>query len=154
MKLYRTIACLFLGVLLTCSVFAAEKRRWNIQDVDIKIVTEEVSRVTGKNFLLDPSVSGKITMISSTDLDSDATYEVYLSALQVLGYAAIPEGNVIKIVPDAQVRHTGGATGGSSKGASVVAEVIVLNHVSAAQMVPTLRNLVSPSGHLAAYGSF
>ncbi len=151
MKYFPKMAVIILGVLLALPLFSAEKRRWNLQDVDVKIVTEEVSRVTGKNFILDPSVSGKITMISSADLSSEETYEVYLSALQVLGYAAIPEGDVIKIVPDTQMRHIGSDVS-QKKGAAVVAEVIVLKHVPAAQMVPTLRNLVSPSGHLAAYG--
>jgi general secretion pathway protein D len=151
MKFAKQIIIIILGVLIAVSAMSAEKRRWNLQDVDIKIVTEEVSRVTGKNFILDPSVTGKITMISSADLDSTETYEVYLSALQVLGYAAIPEDGVIKIVPDAQARHLGGPSGSNAKGAAVVAEVIALKYVPASQMVPTLRNLVSPSGHLAAY---
>lgn len=149
MRPFKQIIILIVSALLVCSAFAVEERRWNLQDVDIKTVAEEVSRVTGKNFILDPSVSGKITMISSSDLDSTETYEVFLSALQVLGYAAVPEDGVIKIVPDAQARHAGGAMQG--KGASVVAEVINLKYVPASQMVPTLRNLVSPSGHLAAY---
>ncbi|MFI4956044.1 MAG: type II secretion system secretin GspD [Gammaproteobacteria bacterium] len=151
MKLSKQIMIILLGMLIAVSAMSVEKRRWNLQDVDIKMVTEEVSRVTGKNFILDPSVTGKITMISSSDLDSTETYEVYLSALQVLGYAAIPEDGVIKIVPDSQARHLGGVSGGNAKGASVVAEVIALKYVPASQMVPTLRNLVSPSGHLAAY---
>lgn len=150
MKPFNKYLIIFFTMLFAMTALAAEKRRWNLQDVDIKTVTEEVSRVTGKNFILDPTVSGKITMISSSDLDSTETYEVYLSALQVLGYAAIPEDGVIKIVPDAQARHAGGNTA-TGKGAAVVAEVIALKYVPASQMVPTLRNLVSPSGHLAAY---
>lgn len=127
-------------------------QRWNLQDVDIKTVVEEVSRVTGKNFILDPGVSGRITMISSDDLDADETYQVFLSALQVLGYAAIPTGSVIKIVPDAQARHMDGfVDDGSATGDVVVARVIPIRYVSATQIVPTLRSMVSPQGHLAAY---
>lgn len=144
-----------LGVLLGCVLLiglaqAQETRRWNLQDVDIKIVIEEVSRVTGKNFILDPGVTGRITMISSTDLSPEETYQVFLSALQVLGYAAIDNGDVIKIVPDAQARHIAGASKG--KGDAVVARVIPIKYVSAAQIVPTLRSMVSPNGHMAAYG--
>jgi general secretion pathway protein D len=146
-KKWIVVACL--SLLLTAVAFAQEKRRWNLQDVEIKTVIEEVSRVTGKNFILDPSVTGRITMISSTDLTPDETYQVFLSALQVLGYAAIDNGDVVKIVPDAQLRHIAGSTKG--KGDAVVARVIQIKYVSAAQLVPTLRSMVSPNGHLAAY---
>lgn len=128
-------------------------QRWNLQDADIKIVVEEVSRVTGKNFILDPSVTGRITMISSNDLSADETYQVFLSALQVLGYAAVPTGAVIKIVPDAQARHMDGLVDeGNAQGDVVVARVIPVQHVPATQLVPSLRSLVSPQGHLSAYG--
>lgn len=139
-------------VVLMCScmlAWAQETRRWNLQDVDIKTVVEEVSRVTGENFILDPSVSGRITMISSKDLNADETYQVFLSALQVLGYTAIPSGDVIKILPDSQARHVAG--GGAGFNDAVVARVIPVTYVSATQIVPTLRNMVSPQGHLAAY---
>jgi len=147
-KKWIVVGCL--SLLLTAVAFAQEKRRWNLQDVEIKTVIEEVSRVTGKNFILDPSVTGKITMISSTDLTPEETYQVFLSALQVLGYAAVDNGDVVKIVPDAHARHTAGSEKG--KGDAVVARVIQIKYVSAAQLVPTLRSMVSPNGHLAAYG--
>lgn len=150
---FRKSLLLILLCIVTLSVGAAETRRWNLQDADIKIVVEEVSRVTGKNFVLDPSVTGKITMISAKDLDAAETYQVFLSALQVLGYAAIPTGSVIKLVPDAQSRHMSGEVDdGKAKGDVVVARVIPLKFVSAAQIVPSLRSMVSPNGHLTAYG--
>lgn len=150
---FRKSVLLVLLCAMTLSLGAAETRRWNLQDADIKIVVEEVSRVTGKNFVLDPGVSGKITMISAKDLDAAETYQVFLSALQVLGYAAIPTGAVIKIVPDAQSRHMSGEVDdGTAKGDVVVARVIPMKYVSAAQIVPSLRTMVSPNGHLTAYG--
>lgn len=146
----KIVVSIVLSILVVTAAFAQEKRRWNLQDVDIKIVIEEVSRVTGKNFILDPGVTGKITMISSTDLSPDETYQVFLSALQVLGYAAVDNGDVIKIVPDAHAKHLAGGAGG--KGDAVVARVISVKYVSATQIVPTLRSMVSPNGHMAAYG--
>lgn len=146
----KLICTVVLSSLLITMAFAQETRRWNLQDVEIKTVIEEVSRVTGKNFILDPAVTGRITMISSTDLTPDETYQVFLSALQVLGYAAIDNGDVVKIVPDAHARHIAGNIGGT--GDAVVARVIPIKYVSAAQIVPTLRSMISPNGHLAAYG--
>jgi general secretion pathway protein D len=148
--LKKIICIVTLSALLISTAIAQETRRWNLQDVEIKTVIEEVSRVTGKNFILDPAVTGRITMISSTDLSPQETYQVFLSALQVLGYAAVDNGDVVKIVPDAQARHLAGESAG--KGDAVVARVIPVKYVSAAQIVPTLRSMVSPNGHLAAYG--
>jgi general secretion pathway protein D len=148
--LKKFLVSIVLSIVLISTAYAVEKRRWNLQDVDIKIVIEEVSRVTGKNFILDPGVTGKITMISSTDLGPDETYQVFLSALQVLGYAAVDNGDVVKIIPDAHARHIAGADKG--KGDAVVARVVSVKYVSATQIVPTLRSMVSPNGHLAAYG--
>lgn len=148
--LKKWISIVILSILVFTSSYATEKRRWNIQDVDIKIVIEEVSRVTGKNFILDPGVNGRITLISSTDLTPEETYQTFLSALQVLGYAAVDNGDVIKIVPDAHAKHLAGRAQG--KGDAVVARVITIKYVSATQIVPTLRTMVSPNGHMAAYG--
>ena len=70
----------------------------NFRDVDIRTLIGEVSRITGKNFIIDPFVSGKITVNSSRPLNADQLYDAFLSILQVNGYVAIPSGDMIKIV--------------------------------------------------------
>lgn len=132
----------------------SDLRQWNLQNVDIKNVVEEVARVTGKNFIIDPDLSGNVTVISNQQMSTDELYELFLSMLQVLGYAAVDSGGVIKIVPDAKARQLGDFIATDDRpGArdAVVARVISVEHVPAAQLVPVLRNLVSPEGHLAAY---
>src|SRR5438105_1962021 len=76
------------------------KRLWNLQDADILSVITEVSQETGKNFIVDPRVSGKISLVSSKPIKQSEVYQVFLSVLGLLGYSAIPSGNVIKIVPN------------------------------------------------------
>src|SRR5580658_644928 len=75
-------------------------RLWNLQDADILSVINEVSQETGKNFVVDPRVSGKVTLISSKPLRQSEVYDVFLSVLSLLGYAAIPSGDVVRIVPN------------------------------------------------------
>src|SRR5690349_21372077 len=75
-------------------------RLWNLQDADILSVINEVSQETGKNFVVDPRVNGKITLVSSKPLRKNEVYDVFLSVLAVLGYSAIPEGDVVKIIPN------------------------------------------------------
>jgi len=81
-------------------------------------------------------------------------YQVFLSILEVHGYSAIPSGEAIKIVPDADAKHSGMPTASKrrpGKGDESVTRVVQIEHVTAAQLVPILRPLVPPQGHLAAY---
>ncbi len=129
-------------------------RLWNLQDVDIRQVAAEVSRETGKNFLLDPRVSGKTSIISNTPMSSDEVYQMFLSMLQVLGYTVIPSGDVYKIMPlsgsvSQAVPVATPANPGS--GDELVVRVIALRNVSASKLVPILRPLIPDNGGISAY---
>ncbi len=126
----------------------------NLKGADINTLIATVSEVTGKNFLIDPRVKGKITIISSKALDEGQLYQVFLSTLEVHGFSAVPAGKVIKILPSAEAKHSGIPMVPESSpgyGDEVVTRVLEVQHVSAAQLVPILRPLVPPQGHLAAY---
>lgn len=132
----------------------ADLRQWNLQNVDVKNVVEEVARVTGKNFIIDPGLSGNVTVISNQQMTPDELYELFLSMLQVLGYAAVESDGAVKVVPDVKARQLGtyiATDGAPGSRDAIVARVISVEHVPSAQLVPVLRNLVSPEGHLAAY---
>lgn len=127
---------------------------WNFQNADIRAVIDTVSKLTGKNFIVDPRVQGKITIISQKPMTSDEIYQVFLSMLDVLNYAAIPSGNVIKIVPSAQAKQYGGllaTRGNPGSGDEVVVRVVPVDNVSAEQLVPVLRPLVQDWGTVSAY---
>ncbi len=131
------------------------KRLWNLQDADILSVINEVSQETGKNFVVDPRVTGKISLVSSKPLRQAEVYQVFLSVLGVLGYSAIPAGgNVIKIVPNMESgeQATRVATNHSpGKGDEVVVRVIPLTNVSASQLIPVLRPLLPQWSNISAY---
>ena len=55
-----------------------------------------MSVLTGKNFIVDPRVKGKVTIISAKAMDEKELYEVFLAVLGVHGFAAIPGDNVTK----------------------------------------------------------
>lgn len=116
---------------------------WNLKDVDILKVIAEISRETGKNFVINPQVTGKVTLISSTPLSADEIYQAFLSTLGVLGYAAVPSGNIIKIIPTRDASREGRImTSHIPIGDTVVVQVIPLRYVSAIQLVPILNPLV------------
>lgn len=122
----------------------------NLKDADINSLITTVSEVTGLNFIVDPRVKGTVTVVSSSPMKADALYQTFLSVLAVQGFAAVPSGDVVKIVPDANVRQLG-ASGEHAVGDGIVTRVFALHNASAAQLVPILRPLVPQWGQLAAY---
>jgi general secretion pathway protein D len=128
----------------------------NYKDADLGQVIEAVSQVTGRNFIVDPRVRAQVTMLSSTPMSPGAFYEAFLAILQVHGFVAVPSGNVIKILPDANARQMPAndlPDRVSSTSDEIVTQVIQVRNVSAAQLVPILRPLIPQYGHLAAYPS-
>jgi general secretion pathway protein D len=132
----------------------AEPVTLNLKDADIGAVIATVSDITGKNFIVDPRVKGKITIVSSRPMDKDEVYQIFLSVLDVYGFSAVPAGKVTKIIPDANAKQVAIPTTDEEapgRGDEFVTRVIELRNVSAAQLVPILRPLVPQQGHLAAY---
>lgn len=132
-----------------------EEKIWNLQNADIRAVIAEVSRVTGKNFLIDPRVQGKISIVSNTPMSDKTLYQVFLSMLQVSGYAAIPSGDVIKIVPDMDAKTISSDMLSELKnpptGDAMMVQVIPVHYVPAEQLVPVLRPLMPQWSNVSAY---
>ncbi|MCG8381551.1 MAG: type II secretion system secretin GspD [Gammaproteobacteria bacterium] len=126
----------------------------NLKNADISSFISTVSKQTGKNFVVDPRVKAKVTVISSREMDADELYEVFLSVLQVHQFSAVPTGDVIKIIPDVSAKQSPvpDLVKGSRKD-QLVTHVINIENVPAAQLVPILRPLVPQQGHLAAYAA-
>jgi general secretion pathway protein D len=125
----------------------------NYKEADIRQIVEAVGEVTGRNFIIDPRVNAKVTMLSSTPMSAEAFYEAFLSILQVHGYVAVTTGDLIKIVPDATARQYAGPLGASGAAGNddIITQVIEVQNVGAAQLVPILRPLIPQYGHLAAH---
>ena len=127
----------------------------NLKNADIQSLIQTVSRQSGRNFVVDPRVKARVTVISSTPLNADELYETFLSVLQVHGYAAVPTGDLIKIVPDVNAKQgpVPEYDADVSEADQLVTQVIKVQNVPAAQLVPILRPLVPQQGHLAAYAA-
>ncbi|MBW1850054.1 MAG: type II secretion system secretin GspD [Deltaproteobacteria bacterium] len=85
---------------------ALEKRYVTIDfdNVNIAIFIKFISELTGKNFVIDKAVTGKVTVISPTKISVKEAYKVFESVLEVYGYATVPAGNITKIVPAATAK--------------------------------------------------
>jgi general secretion pathway protein D len=126
----------------------------NFKDADITQIAEAVAAATGKNFILDPRVRAQVTMISTTPMSPDAFYQTFLSILAVYDFIAVPDGAVVKILPDANARQMPSndlPDHVSSTSDEIVTQVIDVKNVNAAQLVPILRPMIPQYGHLAAY---
>ena len=124
----------------------------NYKEADIRQIIEAVGEVTGRNFIIDPRVNANVTMLSSTPMSPDAFYEAFLSILEVYGYIAVNTGDITKILPNASARQYPGFLGTDGAGADdIVTQVIKVQNVGAAQLVPILRPLIPQYGHLAAH---
>ncbi|HEX7062610.1 MAG TPA: type II secretion system secretin GspD [Woeseiaceae bacterium] len=119
----------------------------NYREADLRQIVEAVSAITNKDFIIDPRVNAKVTMISANPLTPEAFYQAFLSVLDVHGYVAVEAGNLIKILPDAGARQY--AAGPPETAEDLVTQVIELDNVNAAQLVPVLRPLIPQYGHLA-----
>ena len=133
-----------------------DSKLWNLRNADIRAVIAEVSRVTGKNFVIDQRVQGKISIISSTPMSNHELYQVFLSVLQVSGYAAIPSGDVIKIIPNIDAKTQSAdllnEMKNPPKGDDMMVAVVPVHYVPAEQLVPVLRPLMPQWSSVSAYG--
>jgi general secretion pathway protein D len=148
------------GALAAKSAFAADgpvqKVTPNFKNADLAQVAESVSAVTGKDFVFDPRVHAEVTMLSSKPLDPPAFYQAFLSILQVYGFIAVPVGDIIKILPDANARQFASVDLPdhiNPNSDEIVTQVIDVKNVGAAQLVPILRPMMPQYAHLAAYPS-
>ena len=126
----------------------------NLKDADIQVLIATVSEITGKNFIIGPNVTGKVTVVSATPMKPDEIYDTFLSVLRVNGYAAIPSGSMIKIVPEATAQQdgSGGLDGGNRHEADeLVTQIVPVKHVSASELVPILRPLMPQGAQLIAH---
>ena len=131
-----------------------EKITVNFVNADIQSVIKTVGQHTGRNFILDPRVTGTVNIVSDKPVSKELLYQIFLSALRVQGYAAVEEGNFTKIVPEAEAKTSGGPVGEQAvraAGDRVVTQVFILQHESAAQLVPVLRPLVTANNFIGGY---
>jgi len=129
---------------------AGQQNTLNIKDADIRTLIATVSEITGKNFIVDPRVEGKVNVVSARPMDQDEIYSVFESILRVNGYALVTAGNMVKIVPEALAMQDGATSGGLLGPDTLVSQVIKLKHVAAKDLLPVLNPLKPQSAQLSA----
>ena len=131
-----------------------EKITVNFVNADIQSVIKTVGQHTGKNFILDPRVTGTVNIVSDKPVSKDMLYRILLSALRVQGFAAVEGDGFVKIVPEAEAKTSAVPTGPAAErasGESIVTQVFILQNENATQLVPLLRPLVTANNFIGAY---
>lgn len=141
----------FLGLALLGAVAAplAAQQTVNLRDADVRAYIQDVARATGRTFIIDPRVQGKVSVVSERPLGREAYFELFLSTLRANGLVVQPAaGGAFRIAPvDGAATQPGGPGRGRDR---FVTEVIRLDSIDAASAVETLRPLVSREGQLTA----
>lgn len=125
----------------------------NLKDTDIQEFIEFVADVTGTTIVIDPAVKGKVKVVSSKPVSRAELYDLFLSILDVHGYTAVRSGEVVRVIPNKNARSApvDVISGTSVINDEYVTQVIRLENVSAAKLIPVLRPLVPQQAHMAAY---
>jgi len=152
-RLLGRLAALVLAALVVQAALPAtqahaqERQILNVQGADIRAFIQDIARSTGRTFIVDPSVTGTVTVTSDRPLTPAETYEVFLSTLRANGLVVIPTASGAYRIAPAQGAAQGPASVGSERFAT---EVFQLHHIDAASAAETIRPLVGPQGQVLA----
>ncbi len=132
----------------------AQEQTWkiNLKNADIGEFVSQIAAITGKTFVVDPRVKGKVTVISNASLNEHAVYELFLSVLRVHGFAAIETSGVVRIQQQTLAKQSGNPLDNARDiaGEELVTRVISAQYVDSNELVKTLRPMIPQYGNIAA----
>lgn len=128
----------------------------NFVEADLAQVVRTLARFTGRNFIIDPRVQGQLTLVSEVPVSPQQAYGMLLGALRMQGFAVVHSEGSSKVVPESDAKVHASAVSYSAAelanlSGEIVTQVFNLNYEKAADLVPVLRPMVSPSNPITAY---
>ena len=147
------LAALF-ALLVAAAPLSAQDYTVNLKETDIQELIKFVAEVTGTTIVVDPAVKGKVKVVSAKPVSKSELYELFLSILEVHGYTAVSSGGVVRVIQSKDARSSPVAVSDGDSGKAsdeYVTQVIRLENISAAKLIPVLRPLVPQQAHMAAY---
>ena len=123
----------------------------NLRDADIRAFIQDAARVTGRTFIIDPRVQGKVSVVTDRPLSRTEYMEVFLSTLRANGLVAVPTaGGAFRVQPTDTASSQPGRVGARGGANSFVTEVFRLQTIDAQSAMETIRPLVSREGSVTA----
>lgn len=129
---------------------------FDFPNAEISDVIKAISELTGKNFIIDPQVKGKITIMAPSKITVAEAYQAFLSALAVHGYAIVPSGSFYKVKSARYAQKDSIETFSGAyypNGDQFITRIIHLKHISADQIVKDLKNLSTKDGDAVVYSA-
>ncbi len=121
----------------------------NLRDADVRAFIEDAARVTGRTFIVDPAVQGKVSVVTQRPLTRSEYFELFLSTLRANGLVAVPlSGGAFRIQPAAGAASTGGRVGIRGSANAFVTEIFRLRHIDSDSAIDALKPLVSREGSI------
>ena len=128
----------------------------NFKDTDIQELIRFVAKASNRTIIVDPKVKGKVQVISANPVNAEELYALFLSILEIHGFAAVDSGDITRIIPSKDARAAPVPVirdqESLSTSSEIVTQVIQLENISAQKLIPVLRPLGPQQGHMAAYG--
>ena len=137
---------------LMLPVQAVAQTTLNVRDADIRAFIADAARVTGRTFIIDSRVQGKVTVVTDRPLSRSEYFEAFLSTMRANGLVAVPTGNGafrIQPIDNAASQPSRIGSAGASRN-SFVTEIVRLRAIDATQAIETVRPLVSAQGSVSA----
>lgn len=126
----------------------------NLKDADINVLIATVAEITGRTFIVDPRVQGKVTVLSQKAMNREELYALFLEILRVNGYTAVSSGQATRIIPDSAAASDGAAPlNGSPAPAEYVTRIVQLKHLNPAELATVLTPMLPGSARLQAHPS-
>ena len=134
---------------------ASEEERWtiNMRDAEIDDFVEQVASISGQTLILDPRIKGKVSVISQAPLSLTEVYQLFLSVMVTHGYSVIPQGDQVRIVPNAEAKTESVSNSALSGPDALETRLLLVQHTPVAELIPLIRPLVPQYAHLAAVTS-
>ncbi len=150
--LRKTSLAAVLLLLLYSQAWAAKKITLNFVDVDLATFTKFVSDTTGRNFVFDDRLKGKVTVITPSGLSREQTFKLFTSVLNLKGFTLQPIGaNAYKIIPVTEARQMGLPVMTTQVNENYMVRLIPLQYISAQEAVRFLSPVVSRDGYIASF---
>ena len=136
--------CGILAIILLPVFVQSESLTMNFRNVEIRDIIESVGELTGKNFLVDPRVRGKVTIIANETVPEDSIYDVLLSILRMHGFRAVESENLTRIIPaNVAPRYSP-----VNRADALVTEIISIKYLASGSVIPILKPMMTPQAQI------
>ncbi len=159
LKISSVLIALTMTLLMSSHAFGEikknEKVTFNFVDIDLPVIARFVSEITGKNFIFDERVKGKITIIAPSKISVADSFDLFTSILELKGFTVVPSGvNAYKIIPVSEAKQRGISVTVDKQpvNESYMARLIQLKEISPDDALKFIQPVVSKDGYVSVFG--